>query len=142
MKENGLNPDKYYKPDGKRSNSSSRSGSGSGTEGCYLAAACVAAKGLPDSCEELQTLRSFRDGYLASQPDGQMEIEQYYAIAPKIVAAVNQRPDAAEIWNRIYEELVLPCVQMIHANQNAEVHRLYREYSLKLSSQYLNIWNI
>ena len=43
MKENGLNPDKYYKPDGKSNHSKSGSNSGSGTEGCYLTSACVAA---------------------------------------------------------------------------------------------------
>lgn len=77
MKENDLNPDKYYKPDGKSSRSKSGSGSGSGTEGCYLTSACVTARGLSDQCEELQALRSFRDGYLSEQPGGPAEIEQY-----------------------------------------------------------------
>lgn len=43
MKENGLKPDKYYKPDGKPSGSKSGSHTGSGSEGCYLTSACVAA---------------------------------------------------------------------------------------------------
>ena len=76
MKENGLNPDKYYKPDEKSSRSKSGS-SGSGSEGCYLTSACVMARGLPDHCEELETLRLFRDEYLAGQPGGRAEIEQY-----------------------------------------------------------------
>ena len=41
MKENGLNPDKYNKPDGKGSHVKSGSASGSGSEGCYLTSACV-----------------------------------------------------------------------------------------------------
>ena len=137
MKENGLNPDKYYKPDGKSSRSKSGSGSGSGSEGCYLTSACVAARGLSDHCEELQMLRSFRDGYLSQQPEGPAEIEQYYTTAPNIVEAINQLPDALEIWNRIYEELVKPCVQMIHANQNAQAHQLYRSYAAQLAHSYL-----
>ena len=137
MKENGLNPDKYYKPDGKSSHSKSGSGSGSGTEGCYLTSACVAARGLPDHCEELQTLRSFRDGYLTEQPGGREEIAQYYATAPKIVETINQLPNAMDIWNRIYEELVKPCVQMIHANQYPQAHQLYKSYASNLSLLYL-----
>ena len=137
MKENGLNPDKYYKPDGKSSRSKSGSGSGSGSEGCYLTSACVAARGLPDHCEELQTLRSFRDDYLTQQPGGRAEIAQYYATAPKIVEAINQLPDALEIWNRIFEELVKPCVKMIHAKQNAQAHQLYRSYATQLAHSYL-----
>ena len=137
MKENGLNPDKYYKPDGKNSHSKPGSGAGSGSEGCYLTSACVAARGLPDHCEELRTLRSFRDGYLSQQPEGPAEIEQYYATAPNIVEAINQLPDAMEIWNRIYEELVEPCVQMIHANQNAQAHQLDKSYATELAQSYL-----
>ena len=138
MKENGLNPDKYYKPDGKISRSKSGSGSSSGSEGCYLTSACVAARGLPDYCEELQTLRSFRDEYLKRQLGGQAEVEQYYAIAPRIVNAINQFPDATAIWNCVFEELVVPCVQMIHANKNEAAHRLYKAYSLKLRRLYLD----
>ena len=134
MKENGLNPDKYYKPDNK--NSRSHSGSSSGTEGCYLTSACTAARGLPDECEELQTLRSFRDEYLAKQPEGKDEIEQYYAVAPAIVASINKRTDASAIWNRVYEELIVPCVRMIHANQNEQAHQLYKTYSLRLRTLY------
>ena len=137
MKENGLNPDKYYKQNGNTSRSKSGSDSGSGTEGCYITSACVAARGLPDQCEELQTLRFFRDGYLSEQPGGQVEIEQYYATAPKIVEAINQSTNAAAIWNSVYEELVKPCVQLIHSARNEEAHRLYKEYALKLSDQYL-----
>lgn len=137
MKENGLNPDKYYRPDGKSKRSNSGSHSGSGSEGCYLTSACVTARGLSDQCEELQTLRSFRDGYLSEQPGGPAEIEQYYATAPKIVEAINHLPDAMEIWNRIYEELVKPCVRMIHENRNVQAHQLYKSYAVQLAHSYL-----
>lgn len=139
MKENGLNPDKYYKPDGKNRHSKSGSTSSSDSEGCYLTSACVEARRLPDHCEELQTLRSFRDEYLAGKPGGQAEIEQYYALAPRIVAAINQNANATEVWNSLYEEMVKPCVQMIHADQNEAAHRLYKAYSLKLSEQFLGV---
>lgn len=136
MKENGLNPDKYYKPDGKSSHSKSGSGSGSGTEGCYLTSACVAARGLPDHCEELQTLRSFRDGYLSEQPGGREEIARYYTLAPGIVYSINQRADATSVWSRIYEEMIAPCVEMISAGQNEQAHQLYKAYSLRLEVLY------
>lgn len=136
MKENGLNPDKYYKPDGKSSRSKSGSGSGSGSEGCYLTSACVAARGLPDHCEELQTLRSFRDRYLANQPGGIEEIDRYYALAPGIVDSINQRADAASVWNRIYGEMIAPCVEMISTGQNEQAHQLYKAYSLRLEVLY------
>ena len=57
--------------------------------------------------------------------------------APRIVETINLLPDAMEIWNRIYEELVKPCVQMIYANKNAEAHQLYKSYATKLAHSYL-----
>ena len=136
MKENGLNPDKYYKPDHKSGGSRSGHGSSSGTDGCYLTSACVAAQDMPDDCEELQILRSFRDHYLAYLPGGMEEIEQYYAIAPRIVASINQRADAAFIWKCIYEDLIVPCARMIRGGENECAHRLYRTYSLRLNTLY------
>ena len=134
MKEHGLNPDKYYKPDGKNGSSGSKEND---SGGCYLTTACVAARGLPDTCAELQLLRAFRDGVLALRPGGQQEIERYYQIAPGIVAAINQREDAAQIWNRVYEEQVEPCVRMIGEGQDEEVYRLYRAYTIGLGEKYL-----
>ena len=84
----------------------------------------------------MQILRSFRDHYLANQPGGMEEIEQYYEIAPRIVASINQRADAVTIWNCVYEELIAPCVGMIHAGQNEDAHRLYIAYSLCLNTLY------
>lgn len=134
MKEHGLNPDKYCKPDGKNTPSGSREND----SGCYLTTACVAARGLPDTCAELQTLRAFCDGVLARWPGGREEIERYYQMAPGIVAAINQREDAAQIWNRVYEELVEPCVRMIHEGKDEEAYRLYRTYTMELGEKYMS----
>ena len=133
MKEHGLNPDKYIKSDSKKSSSGS-----SNSSGCYLTTACVVSRGLPDDCIELQTLRSFRDSYLASLPNGHAEIDQYYQIAPAIVANIDKQSNREEIWNQVYAELIEPCVRMIHANENESAHQLYKVYSLELSKQYCN----
>ena len=134
IKEHGLNPDKYYKPDGKNASSSSKENDDGG---CYLTTACVAARGLPDTCAELQLLRAFRDGVLDRRPGGREEIERYCRIAPSIVAAVNQREDTMQIWNRVYEELVEPCVRMIHAGKDEEAYRLYQAYTMEPGEKYL-----
>lgn len=131
MKEHGLNPDQYYKPDRKNTRPGSKENANSG---CYLTTACVTARGLPDTCPELQTLRAFRDGVLAHMPGGQEEIEEYYEIAPDIVAAINQRKDATQIWNRVYDELVEPCVRMIYEGQDERSYQHYKAYTLSLNN--------
>ena len=102
-----------------------------------MTSACVEAKGLPDDCYELTTLRKFRDNYLRNLPEGSDEIAEYYFIAPQIVSAIKQRADAMLVFNSIYEKLVTPCVNMIECGENEQAHILYRETVAQLREQYL-----
>ena len=104
--------------------------------GCYLTTACVEARGLPDDCEELTILRDFRDNWLKKQPGGAEEIAEYYATAPRIVAEVNKRADAREIWNGLYDLLVAPCVQMIQAGAMEQARALYKKSALELKERF------
>ena len=130
MRKMGLRPEKYG--GGSRDPKNRQNSSSGGDSGCFLTSACVQARGLPDDCEELTVLRRYRDGYLRHCPGGEEEIRQYYAIAPQIVEAVNARKDAAEIWARVYEEMVLPCVRMIQSGSMEDAFRLYKDYTLNL----------
>ena len=47
---------------------------------------------------------------------------------------VNARENAGEIWNRVYEEMVLPCVRMIRSGAMEGAFRLYKDYTLKLAA--------
>ena len=104
------------------------------SEGCYLTSDCVRAMGLPDDCHELTVLRRFRDTYLKGIPGGAEEICEYYHIAPTIVAAIDQKNDRLAILRRIYENMVLPCVNLIEAKQFEQAHLLYREQTVKLKA--------
>ena len=105
--------------------------------GCFLTSACTAARGLPDDCHELQTLRRFRDEWLKKQQDGVLLIAYYYEVAPRIVAAIDACSDHLEIYDRLYQELVSPCVRMIESGQNDDALLLYKDYTLKLEEMYL-----
>lgn len=117
-----------YKAEGSSSSSSS---------GCFLTSACVEAKGLPDDCRELTTLRRYRDEYLAKQDCGQCEINHYYHVAPQIVEKIKARPDALAVFEHIYDELVVPCVRHIDAGDMEAAHTLYRDCVLALEKEYL-----
>ena len=105
--------------------------------GCYLTTACVQARGLLDDCDELQTLRTFRDGYLAKMPTGEMDIRKYYDISPRIVEIIDRLPDAREIWKTVYSELVDPCVRLIKKGRNEETYAHYKQYALYLYNEYV-----
>lgn len=104
--------------------------------GCFLTSACVEAKGLPDDCRELTILRAFRDGYMRSLPEGQADICEYYHTAPVIVKKIKELPNAKEIFDTIYSELVLPCVKLIENDQKHEAYIKYKEYTKKLQIMY------
>lgn len=108
------------------------------SSGCFLTSACTEARGLPDNCKELTVLRAFRDGYLKNLPQGQTEICQYYHIAPVIVDKIHSLANANEIFDKIYSELVLPCVELIQRGDNDAAYLKYRDYVKLLREQYLN----
>lgn len=110
---------------------------GNDTGGCYLTSACVQAKGLPDDCYELSTLRRFRDEYLRSRPNGAADICEYYHTAPAIVEKIKQLPNTLEVLEKIHNELVAPCVNLIEAGKNEEAYIRYRNYTKMLHKLYL-----
>jgi hypothetical protein len=104
--------------------------------GCCLTTACMRAlsQSFNDDCDELGTLRAFRDAYVKERhPEA---VEEYYRVAPKIVAAISQREDSQSIYQKIYEELVLGTLRLIEQNLCEEAYTLYRDYSLVLNRTY------
>lgn len=108
-----------------------------GGASCFLTSACVEAKGLPDDCYELTTLRRFRDEYLAHAECGQCTIARYYEVAPKIVEKIKAGEDAMSVFERIYTELVLPCVALIEKGENEACRARYQAYVEMLEKEYL-----
>ena len=106
----------------------------SGTCCCYLTTACTAARGLPDDCEELTTLRRFRDGWLMAQPGGPALVETYYDLAPRILAGIEGRADAGAALDAIYA-VVRRCVDRIHAGDNEGALAEYQALSLSLAAE-------
>ncbi len=104
--------------------------------GCYLTSACVTAKGLPDDCYELQTLRNYRDTWLKNTENGKDVVEEYYRIAPKIVAAIDKLPTSREIYDTLYIEMVKPCVELIEQEEYEKALELYRDTTLRLKEKY------
>lgn len=105
--------------------------------GCYLTSACVTARGLADDCYELQTLRHFRDTYLLLQKDGQQEVDDYYKVAPQIVAAIMQNENPMIELDMIYSELVWPCVKFIEQGEYDQAYLLYKNTTRALESKYI-----
>ena len=81
--------------------------------------------GFPDDCDDLQTLRVFRDRRKVEDSDFALLVEEYYRIAPPIVEWLNSKSNSKEEYLKLYHELVLPCVELIKQNKEDEAISLY-----------------
>lgn len=93
--------------------------------GCFITTAVTKAKGLPDDCHELQSLRTFRDGYLSETEEGQKLIDLYYRVAPAIVAGIDARPDATALYARLDSLFIQPALQRIGSGENEVALGIY-----------------
>lgn len=89
------------------------------SSGCFLTSACCEYMGLPDDCEELTTMRAFRDNVLVKSETGKALKEQYYKIAPGILKKIEEHPEKDEIFKWIYEE-IQEIVKLVKENKNDE----------------------
>ncbi|MBI5021241.1 MAG: hypothetical protein HZB59_07400 [Ignavibacteriales bacterium] len=88
--------------------------------GCFITSACIEAKGLPDNCPELETLRRFRDTYVVHLPNGSELISEYKRIAPQIVSIINRSQNASSIYNFLFDNLVVSSVSLIHSGKERQ----------------------
>ncbi len=94
--------------------------------GCFITEATMAGLGVQDDeAEPLKVLRFFRDKVLAGTPQGQAMIQEYEGIAPLVVEAVQSRPDAMEIFKKIYTDFIAPAVEAIKAGDYPQALQIY-----------------
>jgi hypothetical protein len=104
---------------------------------CYLTTACTEARGLPDDCEELTTLREFRDTYLINKENGSALIAAYYNHAPQILNAIRRRKDEEEILAYLYK-IIRQCVDGIKKGDNEFAFRTYCRMVIELKERFLS----
>ncbi len=77
---------------------------------CFLTTACMRHQqvSFDDECEELNTLRWFRDVFVSDE-----DIKHYYEVAPQIVLAIEKSANSDKIYNYIYKNVVKTCVNAI-----------------------------
>lgn len=105
-------------------------GPDSGGGGCFLTSACVEYMNKADDCVELTTLRSFRDGYMASSQEGQSLVKEYYSVAPAIVSKIKSSKNSDEYFKDIYDT-ICQCVSLINNGENEKTMELYKQMVLK-----------
>jgi len=92
-------------------------------DACFITTACCKLYNKPDDCHELQTMRMFRDEFVA--PNYPEAVNEYYAIAPGIVAAIEAREDANVIWADLYRHYIVPAVEFAQDKMYTQAYEIY-----------------
>lgn len=103
---------------------------------CYITTAVCESFGKADDCYELTLLRDYRDTYMASLPEGDRLIHDYYDMAPSIVKHINQSGRSEEIYQSIWQEYLHPCITMIEEGRLKECGDLYQDMVYTLKDKY------
>ncbi len=104
---------------------------------CYITTAVCRSMDKPDDCYELNTLRTYRDGYLSETEEGRRIIEEYYNIAPTIVKRIDRQENADEVYHGIWENYLKPCIRLIEENKKEDCKELYTAMVHSLEKKYL-----
>ena len=101
--------------------------------GCYLTTACMRFFNdkFDDHCEELETLRWFRDTFVSKE-----DIDHYYETAPVIVAAINESENPNAAYEYIYNNVVAYCVERIKNGNYEAAYNRYKSSVLALEETY------
>lgn len=104
---------------------------------CFITTAVCESMGQPDDCYELETLRSYRDGYLMETEEGKAMVEEYYDLAPAIVCVIDMHTDREKIYEDLYRSRLLPCIRCIEKGENEKCRDLYTDMVMDLKKKYL-----
>ena len=107
-----------------------------GGGGCFITTAICDAEGLADDCDELETLRFYRDYVLRYIEGGADMIRQYYREAPDIVARISERADAGEIWRKLREGYLgdaIHCVKVGAYKAALDIYRRMFDYTKQIA---------
>lgn len=104
--------------------------------GCYVTTACVEYMGLDDNCDELETLRYYRDILVEKDENFRNEVLDYYRKAPVIVQKIMQSSEKEECLEDLYKQLVQKCVSLLKEERFEEAKKHYMEVYRKLLKKY------
>lgn len=108
---------------------------------CYITTAVCNSLGKGDGCAELNAFRSFRDGWLASSPDGPEKITEYYLFAPMIVRSIDACGHAEAEYRRIWENCLSPLLTCIQEGRQTDCAEGYEKMVLSLERKWLTPHN-
>ena len=75
-------------------------------DSCFITTAVCSSLNKPDDCDELMTMRWYRDKLKSEDPDMTELIKEYYRVAPGVVKKIDQESDAPDIYRGLWENSI------------------------------------
>jgi hypothetical protein len=94
--------------------------------GCFITTAATKG-GETDKGYTLTQLRKFRDEYMRTDAQRNLEVEEYYRIAPKIVERISALPNADDIWKRIRNSFLAPAIAAYENKHYEGTYKIYKQ---------------
>ena len=109
---------------------------------CFLTTAVCDWRGESDDCDTLQSLREFRDRYMLSMPERARLVEEYYVIAPRIIAGIESLPEleSRAIYAELCDRYIDPAAAAAACGQDEEALDIYTAMIFWLERQLLVLY--
>lgn len=100
--------------------------SGGGGGGCFITTAMCEFYNKPDDCDELETLRGFRDEYMLGSDELKPLVQEYYIEAPKIVDKLNKL-QFKRVYYRHIADMIRDAVDAVKMKRNKLALKIYSD---------------
>lgn len=92
-------------------------------KGCFISTAVCYSQNLPDDCDELTTLRYFRDHHLLNDVNTAHLVQTYYQTSPQLIHKLNEND---KLGTYLYQNFIVDIVQMI--KDKADKQEIIKKY--------------
>lgn len=124
----------HFENDGKYQTEDNVNGKIEKSKGeCYLTSACMRhmKDTFDDNCDELTILRWFRDNFVSKE-----DTEHYYEIAPIMVEMIDNTNNSDVLYNYIYENVILFCIDAIEQGNYKSAYDQYKNCVIALEENF------
>jgi len=101
---------------------------------CYVTTACLKALGKSLDSPEFTAMKVLTKEHILKSRAGKRDYITYRKIGPKIVQAVESRPDRMQIWDNVYASLQ-ETARFVYSGKNEDGYRTYKGLVHRLEAQ-------
>ena len=104
--------------------------------GCFITTAVCGSLNKPDDCDELMTMRWYRDKLKTEDADMAALIQEYYRIAPQIVKEIDGSVNAEMVYRGLWKNYISNIYQNIRNENYKEAKLQYTDMMVSLCGRY------